>query len=147
MASHRSAPASRRWWHRLFGAGGPDRPYGLPEDWMVVDGPWARTATVAGPGGVFLLDHRRSRPDDVARLAGDLSGRLTTALGRCVSVHGVLVEEAERPVRANQPRNVTVVTSIVLGPWLESHPRAYDPREVRILARALHPSPATVRSG
>ncbi len=74
------------------------------------------------------------------RAAGSLSGRLTASLGHCVSVHGVLVETAERPVRADQPNGVTVVTEVVLGAWLESHPRAFDDREVRMLASTLRPT-------
>lgn len=134
MSVQTTAPP-RRWWQRLLGSG-PDQPYGLPETWHVVPGPQPRTEVAVGPGGVFLLDHRRTRPRDLARHAGDLSGRLTAALGVCVSVHGVLVEEAVRPVRADQPHGITIVTSVILGPWLTSHPGAWDDRQVRMLARA-----------
>lgn len=144
MSVHTSVPSSRRWWHRLFGGSG-DQPYGLPDAWTVVDGGAPRTEVAVGPGGVFLLDHRRSRPDDVVRAAGGLSGRLTAALGHCVRVQGVLVETAGRPVRADQPAGVTIVTEVVLGAWLESHPRAFDDREVRMLLGALRP--ATVAAG
>jgi hypothetical protein len=135
MSVHPSVPGARRWWQRLFPSG-DERPHGLSEAWIVLDGPQPRTEVAVGPGGVFLLDFRRSRPRDVARRAGDLSGRLTTALGHCVTVHGVVVEEVERTLRADQPHGVTIVTEVVLGPWLESHPRAYDARDVRTLARA-----------
>lgn len=144
MSAHTSAPASRRWWHRLFGGSG-DQPYGLTDGWTVVDGAAPRTEIAVGQGGVFLLDHRRSRPEDVARAAGDLSGRLTASLGHCVRVQGVLVESAERPVRADQPAGVTIVTEVVLGAWLESHPRAFDDREVRMLLGTLRP--ASVSAG
>lgn len=146
MSAHISAPSARRWLQRLFGAQS-DQPYGLSDDWAVIEGPGRRTEVAIGPGGVFLLDHRHTRPRDVARHAGDLSGHLTAALGHCVSVHGVLVEEAERAVRADQPHGVTIVTSIVLGPWLESHPRAFDEREVHKLARALRQEASPSRTG
>lgn len=142
MPAHRSAPAPRRWWNRLFGAGA-HQPHGLPEGWHVVAGPFPGTEVAVGPGGVFLLDHRRTRPAELARHVGDLSGRLTAALGHLVTVHGVLVEEADRAVRAEQPPGVTVVTAVVLGPWLTSHPRAFDDREVRTLARAIRPDDAS----
>lgn len=144
MSAHSSASSSPRWWRRLLGGTG-DRPYGLPDGWAVVDGGTPRTEVAVGPGGAFLLDHRRSRPADVVRAAGDLSGRLTAALGHCVRVQGVLVESAERPVRADQPAGVTIVTEVVLGAWLESHPRAFDEREVRVLLGALRP--ASVSTG
>ena len=114
--------------------------------WQVVDGPHPRTEVAVGPPGVFLLDHRRTRARDVARHAGDLSGRLTAALGQCVTVHGVLVEEAVRPVRADQPDGVTVVTSIVLGPWLTSHPPAFDERQLRVLSRTVRSITSGVRT-
>lgn len=101
-----------------------------------------RTEVVVGPGGAFLLDHRRTRLTTLARMAGEVSGRLTARLGSCVSVHGVLVEEAQRPVRADQPAGVTIVTSVVLGAWLSSHPRVFDERQVRQLASALRPAGA-----
>lgn len=134
MSVQTTAPP-RRWWHRLLGSG-TDQSYGLPETWHVVPGPQPRTEVAVGPGGVFLLDHRRTRPKDLARHAGELSGRLTAALGVCVAAHGVLVEEAVRPVRADQPHGITIVTSVILGPWLTSHPSAWDDRQVRMLARA-----------
>ena len=137
MPADSSEPAPRRWWHRLFGAGPTAQPHGLPDDWHVVDGPAPRTEIAVGPGGVFLLDHRRTRPEQLARDAGALSGRLTAALGHCVTVQGVLVEEADRSVRADQPDGVTVVTSIVVGPWLASHPRAFDDRDIRTMVRAV----------
>ena len=143
MSVQTTAP-TRRWWHRLFG-GASDQPYGLPESWHVVPGPGARTEVAVGPGGVFLLDHRRTRPQDLARHAGELSGRLTAALGVCVTVHGVLVEEAVRPVRADQPHGVTVVTSVILGSWLTSHPGTFDERAVRTLVRSLGTT-STVRT-
>ena len=142
MSVHTTAP-SRRWWQRLFSSS-PDTPYGLPETWAVV-GTGNRTEVAVGPGGVFLLDHRRVRPDELARNAGDLSGRLTAALGQCVTVQGVLVEEAVRPVRADQPNGVTIVTSVILGPWLTSHPTTYDERQIRTLARTLASARSTVR--
>lgn len=143
MPAHSSAPASRRWWHRLFGAS-TTRPYGLPDDWHVADGPAPRTEVAVGPGGVFLLDRRRTRPDQLAQDAGRLSGRLTAALGHCVTVQGVLVEEVDRAVRADQPDGVTVVTAVVLGPWLASHPRAFDERDIRTLLRAVRVDHAEV---
>lgn len=144
MSVHTTA-SSRRWWQRLFGTTS-DQPYGLPPAWHVVPGPGAHTEVAVGPGGVFLLDHRRTRPQDLARAAGELSGRLTAALGECVTVHGVLVEEAVRPVRADQPHGVTIVTSIIMGPWLTSHPTTFDERQVRTLARAVSSAQATVRT-
>ncbi len=143
MSVQTTAP-TRRWWHRLFGSAS-DQPYGLPETWYVVPGPGVRTEVAVGPGGVFLLDHRRTRPQDLARNAGELSGRLTAALGVCVTVHGVLVEEAVRPVRADQPHGVTIVTSVIMGPWLTSHPGTFDERQVRTLARAVS-AQSTVRT-
>ena len=134
-ASTTSAPTAIRWWHRFFG-GRHDLPHGLSDAWAVVPGPGPRTEVAIGPPGVFLLDHRRTRPRDLARHAGGLSGRLTAALGQCVTVHGVLVEDAVRPVRAEQPDNVTIVTTVVLGPWLESHPAAFDDRDLRVVVRA-----------
>lgn len=136
MSASTSTPTATRWWQRLFGATS-QLPHGLSDTWTVVDGPGSRTEVAVGPAGVFLLDHRHTRPHDVARHAGDLSGQLTAALGQCVNVHGVLVEEAVRPVRAEQPDAITIVTSVVLGPWLESHPHAFDEREVRVLVRAV----------
>lgn len=112
---------------------------------MVLDGPVPRTEVVVGPGGAFLLDHRRTRLITLARMAGEVSGRLTATLGSCVSVHGVLVEDAERPMRTEQPIGVTIVTTVVLGAWLRSHPPAFDERQVRRLASALRPA-ATSRT-
>lgn len=134
----RTAPP-RRWWHRLLGSG-EENPHGLTDAWVVAPGPAPRTEVAIGPCGAFLLDHRRSRPRDVARMAGDLSGRLTARLGSCVTVHPVLVEEAQRPVRTDQPHEVTIVTGIVLGPWLMSHPTTFDERQVRRLGGALRPA-------
>lgn len=144
MSARTSSPRTR-WWHRLVGTAS-DRPHGLDDAWQVVEGPHPRTEVAVGPPGVFLLDHRRTRPRDVARHAGDLSGRLTAALGQCVTVHGVIVEEAVRPVRADQPDGVTVVTSIVLGPWLTSHPSAFDERQLRVLSRTVRSITAGVRT-
>lgn len=144
MSARTSSPRTR-WWHRLVGTTS-DQPHGLDDAWQVVDGPHPRTEVAVGPPGVFLLDHRRTRARDVARHAGDLSGRLTAALGQCVTVHGVLVEEAVRPVRADQPDGVTVVTSIVLGPWLTSHPPAFDERQLRVLSRTVRSITSGVRT-
>ena len=144
MSVNTTTAPTRRWWQRLFGSAS-DRPYGLPESWVVV-GAGNRTEVAVGPGGVFLLDHRRLRPEELARNAGDLSGRLTAALGQCVTVQGVLVEEAVRPVRADQPNGVTIVTSIIMGPWLKSHPTTFDERQVRTLARAVAGALVTVRT-
>ncbi len=138
----RTPSSSRRWWQRLL-ASDEEQPYGLTDDWVVVPGPVPRTEVVVGPGGAFLLDHRRTRLTTLARMAGEVSGRLTARLGSCVSVHGVLVEEAQRPVRADQPAGVTIVTAVVLGAWLRSHPRVFDERQVRQLASALRPPAAT----
>lgn len=135
----RTPSSSRRWWQRLL-TSDADQPYGLPDAWVVVPGPLPRTEIVVGPGGAFLLDHRRTRLTALARMAGEVSGRLTARLGSCVSVHGVLVEEAQRPVRVDQPAGVTIVTTVVLGAWLRSHPPAFDERQVRRLAAALRPS-------
>lgn len=134
--------SSRRWWQRLLGSDA-DQAYGLPDAWVVVDGPTPRTEVAIGPGGTFLLDHRRTPASSVARMAGKLSAQLTAQLGSCVNVHGVLVEDAERAVRTDQPAGVTIVTSVVLGAWLTSHPPAFDERQVARLTRALRPSPAT----
>lgn len=136
MSGHTSTPTARRWWQRLFSTDG-EQPYGLSDEWTVLEGPEPRTEVAVGPGGVFLLDHRRSRPRDVAGHTRELSGRLTAALGQCINAYGVLVEPAERAVRTDQPPGVTIVTSIVLGPWLMSHPRAFDDRDVHMLARAV----------
>lgn len=141
MPAHTSSSSSpRRWWRRLL-VRDDGQPYGLPEPWVVVEGPVARTEMVIGPGGAFLLDHRRTSASSVARVAGEVSGRLTAQLGSCVNVHGVLVEDADRGVRTDQPAGVTIVTSVVLGAWLSSHPTVFDERQVSCLARALRPSP------
>lgn len=138
----RTPSSSRRWWHRLLGSG-DGQPYGLPDSWIVVDGPAPRTEIAIGPGGAFLLDHRRTSPSSVARMAGETSGRLTARLGSCVNVQGVLVEEAQRAVRTDQPAGVTIVTTVVLGAWLHSHPRVFDERQVSQLASALRPAPVS----
>lgn len=138
----RTPSPSRRWWHRLLGSG-DGQAYGLPDSWVVADGPAPRTEIAVGPGGAFLLDHRRTSPVSVARMAGDVSGRLTARLGACVNVHGVLVEDAQRAVRTDQPAGVTIVTTVVLGAWLSSHPRVFDERQVSQLASALRPAPAS----
>lgn len=137
----RTSTDTRRWWQRLLGAD-TGQPYGLPDAWVVVDGPASRTEIAIGPGGAFLLDHRRSSASSVARMAGEVSGRLTAQLATCVVVHGVLVEDAERAVRTDQPAGVTIVTTVVLGAWLASHPRVFDERQVSRLAQALRPAPA-----
>lgn len=138
----RTLSSSRRWWQRLLGSD-DEQSYGLSDDWVVVQGPLPRTEVVVGPGGAFLLDHRRTRLTTLARMAGEVSGRLTARLGSCVNVHGVLVEEAQRPVRADQPSGVTIVTAVVLGAWLRSHPRVFDARQVAQLAAALRPTDVT----
>lgn len=130
-----SPTSARRWWQRLGHA--LTGPYGLGDDWTVLPGPSAQTEVVLGPGGTFLLDHRRSAPKEVARLAGDLSGHLTASLGTCVTVQPVLVETPDRPVRTEQPAPTTVVTTAVLGAWLRSHPPAWDTRELSQLRGAL----------
>lgn len=141
MSVHTSS--SRRWWQRLLGSQPDDaQPYGLPDAWTVVHGPAPRTEVAIGPGGTFLLDHRRTPASTVAQMAAELSGRLTAELGTCVNVHGVLVEDAERAVRTDQPAGVTIVTTVVLGAWLTSHASAFDERQVTRLARAVQPSPA-----
>ena len=43
----------------------------------------------------------------------------------------------------DQPAGVTIVTAVVLGAWLRSHPRVFDERQVRRLAAALRPPDAT----
>lgn len=139
--SVRTSSSSRRWWQRLLGSD-TGQPHGLPDSWVVVDGPAPRTEVAIGPGGAFLLDHRRTSASSVARMAGQISGRLTAQLGSCVIVHGVLVEDAERAVRTDQPAGVTIVTTVVLGAWLSSHPTVFDERQVSRLARILRPSPA-----
>lgn len=136
----RTPSSTRRWWHRLLGSG-DGQPYGLPDSWVLVDGPAPRAEIAIGPGGVFLLEHRRSSPTSVARMAGELSGRLTARLATCVNVHGVLVEDAEWAVRTDQPAGVTIVTTVVLGAWLDSHPKVFDERQVSQLASALRPAP------
>ncbi len=109
----------------------------------MVDGPAPRTEIAIGPGGAFLLDHRRTSASSVARTAGEVSGRLTAQLASCVNVHGVLVEDAERSVRTDQPAGVTIVTTVVLGAWLDSHPRVFDERQISRLAATLRPSTAS----
>ena len=74
--------------------------------------------------------------DRVRAEAARLAGWLTSRMGRPVSVHGVLVVPPTDPQPLDQPMDVTIVSSAVLGAWLRSHPRAWNERELVGLVRA-----------
>lgn len=120
------------WWRRLVLR--HQGPYGLDDAWAVVPGPAASTEFAVGPPGVFLLDHRHVRAAESARTARECGAQLTALLGTCVMVTPVQVDHGTT-VRAQQPTAATVVSEVVLGDWLASHPSAHD---VRALARLRH---------
>lgn len=120
------------WWRRLVLR--HQGPYGLDDGWAVVPGPTASTEFAVGPPGVFLLDHRHVRAAETARTARGCGARLTALLGTCIMVTPVQVDHGGI-VRTHQPEAATVVSEIVLGDWLISHPAAHD---VRTLARLRH---------
>lgn len=134
---HRRSGSSATWWRRLTSRHQGQGQYGLSSDWTVVDGPTVGTEFAVGPGGAFLLDRRRVAPRETARIATEFAGHLTARTGTYVTVHPVIVEDNAHHLRTDQPHDATIVTPIVLGNWLASHPTAFDLRQVTALRHAL----------